>query len=42
MPKIFEEHEEIVLQSQKEAEDGLKVSTVHVHVHALVHLLQMF
>ena len=26
MPKIFEEHEEIISQSRREAEDGLKVS----------------
>ena len=36
MPKIFEEHEEIVRQSQKEAEDGLKVSctanVLNIHV----------
>lgn len=26
MAKVFEEHDEIIIQSQKEAEEGLKVS----------------
>ena len=29
MPKIFEENEEIMNQSRKEAEDGLKVCSMH-------------
>lgn len=38
MAKVFEEHDEIVIQSQKEAEEGLKVSQFQLIIIIIINL----